>query len=82
MLLCAGNLSGVAACWVIHSPRSVRCSVLQDGPRRSLLLRSASATLASAASGYAVGFCLGIAAACLHTCCRHCAAGWTGWQSL
>jgi NitT/TauT family transport system permease protein len=41
--------------------------VFQDGPRRALLLRSASTTVASAAAGYAVGCCLGVASAlCAH----------------
>jgi NitT/TauT family transport system permease protein len=40
-------------------------SVYGEGPRRALLLRSAAATLASAATGYAVGACAGVAIAVL-----------------
>jgi ABC-type nitrate/sulfonate/bicarbonate transport system permease component len=37
--------------------------VYEDAPRRALLVRSAIATMGSAASGFAVGICLGIVAA-------------------
>jgi ABC-type nitrate/sulfonate/bicarbonate transport system permease component len=40
-------------------------SVYGNGPRRALLLRSAVATLESAAAGYAIGACAGIAVAVL-----------------
>jgi NitT/TauT family transport system permease protein len=39
--------------------------VYGDGPRSALLVRSSAATLGSAAAGYAVGICLGAAAALL-----------------
>lgn len=39
--------------------------VYGDGPRRALLLRSAAATLGSAAIGYAAGACAGVAVAVL-----------------
>ena len=40
-------------------------SVYGDAPKRALLLRSAAATLGSAAIGYAVGACAGAAVAVL-----------------
>jgi NitT/TauT family transport system permease protein len=39
--------------------------VYEDAPRRALLVRSAAATMGSAAAGYAVGVCLGAAVAVL-----------------
>lgn len=46
-------------------PLSQVLRVYGEGPRRALLLRSAAATLASAAIGYAAGACLGAAVAVL-----------------
>ena len=46
-------------------PLSQVLSVYADGPKRALLLRSAAATIGSAAIGYAAGACAGAAVAVL-----------------
>lgn len=68
LLLCAWELIGRLGLLGATFPAlSQVLQVFQDGPRQALLLRSANATLASAATGYAIGCGLGIAMAlCAH----------------
>jgi NitT/TauT family transport system permease protein len=68
LLLCAWELIGRRGLLGNTFPSlSQVLHVFQDEPRRALLLRSAGTTLASAATGYAIGCCLGIAVAlCAH----------------
>ncbi|HTY48081.1 MAG TPA: ABC transporter permease subunit [Steroidobacteraceae bacterium] len=64
LLLCAWELAGRGGLLGRTVPAlSQVLGVYADGPRRALLLRSAAATLGSAAAGYAAGICLGMAAA-------------------
>jgi NitT/TauT family transport system permease protein len=64
LLLCAWEVLGRDAILGKTLPAlSQVLRVYENGPRRALLLRSAAATLSSAAIGYAAGVCLGVAVA-------------------
>ena len=66
LLLCTWELAGrYGVLGKTFPPLSQVLRVYEDAPRRALLLRSAAATLGSAATGYAVGVCLGAAVAVL-----------------
>jgi ABC-type nitrate/sulfonate/bicarbonate transport system permease component len=66
LLLCGWEVVGRNAMLGTTFPAlSQVLRVYEDGPRRALLVRSATATMVSAAAGYATGVFLGVAAAVL-----------------